>query len=287
MELLKKILIVDDEKFVTDALEGFFHSRGYKIFKAEDGQECLNLLKSESPDLVLLDIKLPKINGIEVLKLIRKDYPRIKVIIMTAYDMEYRTAVDNIGCDGFFVKPLLIDELTQEVEKLLSGEKRVFSSERKIKAVASAEGKKARILIISPRNLISDLVKEFFSKREACGGIYEVSASSFENGPEEIEHIKKFQPDIILIDVALVGMISELGVALMKLPEPPKEIVLFGDPADKWEDAEELIRRGTKFIDTPQDLHNIKDSVREVLERLNNAIREICAKYGLSNKEAD
>ncbi|MBI4706911.1 MAG: response regulator [Candidatus Omnitrophica bacterium] len=291
MENLKKILIVDDEKFVTDALEEFFHSKGYRIFKAQDGQACLDIIKSEKLDLVLLDIKLPKIDGIEILKLLRRDYPEVKVIIMTAYDFEYKTKVDNIGCDAFFVKPLLIDELMQEVENLLSAGVKISKQQRDIipqlaeeVEFSVSEGMLpcAKLLIVSPRDLISSLLKDYFTQQQICEGIYVVA----ESGLEQLDYIKKFQPDIILLDVALVGVLGEFGDILIKMPHPPKEIILFGDPAVKWEEAEILIKRGTKFIEMPMDLHDMTYPIRETIERLSNAVKEVCIKYHLFSKEA-
>jgi len=289
MDTLKNILIVDDERFVTDTLEGFFRSKGYRIFKAEDGQACLNIIKNEKLDLVLLDIKLPRVDGIEILKLLHKDYPSVKVIIMTAYDMEYKAVVDSIGCDAFFVKPLLIDELTGKVEELLAQDKAIFRNTEENPEVVPYPPKKplssfpekmlpkARLLIVSPRSLISDLLKDFFAQRPICNGIYEV----VETGLEQLDYIKKFKPDIILLDVALVGMLGEFGLTLMNMPQPPKEIILFGDPAATWEEAETLIKRGTKFIQMPLDLHDKTASVKDTIERLNNAVKEVCLKYQL------
>jgi len=287
MGTLRKILIVDDEKFVTDTLEGFFHSKGYEIFKAEDGQACLKIIKSEKLDLVLLDIKLPKVDGIEVLKLLRRDHPEVKVIIMTAYDMEYKTMIDIIGCDAFFIKPLLIDELTGKVEELLSEKKFSGVGSSKTVNLAHLPDKpqivlseknlpKARILIVSPRNLIADLLRSYFTNKEVSNGVFEVS----ESGLEQLEYIKKFKPEIILLDVALVGMLGEFGLTMMKFTQPPKEIILFGDPALKWEEAEMLIKRGTKFIEMKVDSPE-KAPLGDTLQRLNNAVREVCIKYGL------
>ncbi|MBI5145161.1 MAG: response regulator [Candidatus Omnitrophica bacterium] len=287
------VLIVDDEKFLTDTLGAFLKSKGYNIFKAEDGQTTLNIIKNEMLDLVLLDIKLPGVDGIEILRLMRRDYPQVKVIVMTAYDMEYKQRVDDIGYDAFFLKPLLLDDLTREIERLLSGEKTATPlAEDKIKNTRQPvqgpqftplEGAlpKARLLIVSPRNLISGLLKDYFSKREICNGIYEIT----ESGLEQLEHIRKFQPDIVLLDIALVGMLGEFGLTLMNLPQPPKEIILFGDPAVKWEEVEALTRRGTRFIEIPSDLHDKGYPIKDTIERLDNAVKDVCIKYGLVKKE--
>ncbi len=292
MEAQKKVLIVDDEKFVTDALEGFLHPRGYEVFKAEDGQLCLDIIKNQAPDLVLLDIRLPKVDGIEILRLLRSDYSNIKVIVMTAYDREYKDAVDGIGCDFFFIKPLLIDDLLDKVEELLSEsgttERMAIGTTQKMpqktEYVTPEESlPKARLLIVSPRGLISGLLKDYFMRKDLCNGVYEV----LESGLEQSEYIRKFQPDIIILDVALVGLLGEFGLTLIKMPNPPKEIILFGDPAVKWEEAEVLIKRGTKFIEMPMEFHHDSLLFQETLQRLNAAVKEVCLKYFLVAKEVD
>lgn len=289
MQAQRKILIVDDEKFVTDTLEGFFSHGGFKIFKAEDGEACLNIIKNEPLDLVLLDIKLPKVDGIEILKILRQDYPQVKVIVMTAYDMEYKNKIDSIGCEAFFLKPLLIDELTAKIEELLSGGKisvamaqavdkdTSFVAQKTPSDILGSVKPKTRILIVSPRVLISNLLKDYFTNKEAAQGIYEVS----ESGLEQLEYIKKFKPDIILLDVAFVGMIGEFGTTLMKIPQPPKEIILFGDPAASWEEIEMLVKRGMRFIETALDLHDRKHPIGEAILRLHNAVKDVCVKYAL------
>jgi len=274
--MAQKILIVDDEKFVTDALEGFFHSKGYHIFKTEDGEAALKIIEKETLDLVLLDIKLPKVDGIRLLTYLRRDYLRTKVIVMTAYDLEYKQRVDSVGCDAFFIKPLLIEDLTRTVEQLLSEEMPTMPVQPPA-AISEEPLHKTRLLIVSPRLLISKLVKDYFSNPEACKGNYE----ALETGMAQLEQLKKFQPDIILMDVALVGLLGEFGTTLMRMPHPPKEIILFGDPAIKWEEVEVLIRRGVRFVEIASDLHDRKYPIDETIQRLHNAIKEACVKYGL------
>ena len=282
----KKILIVDDEKFVTDTLEGFFRSKGYEIFKAEDGQTSLSVITNEKPDLVLLDIKLPKVDGMEILKLLRQYYSKVKVIVMTAYSVEYKKIAESIGFDDFFVKPILVDELLVRVEELLSEAKPPISSQEVKKEIPDNSSAaipvnilpKARILVISPRDLIIDLLKEYFTNQEICNGIYEVSG----HGLEQLESSKDFNPDIVLFDLALVGLLGAFGLTLMKMPKPPKETIIFGDPATKWEEAEERLKKGARFVEMRLDLKDAAP-IKNTLQLLNNAVREVCAKYRLFN----
>ncbi|MFA4889188.1 MAG: response regulator [Candidatus Omnitrophota bacterium] len=258
MQLTRKILIVDDEKFVTDSLESLFLRRGHQTFKAEDGQACLELIKRENPHLVLLDLKLPKLNGIEVLRIIRRDYPQLKTIVLTAYGSECRKIVEAIGCDAFFQKPLLIDELARKAEELLSAKSQVAAA---ITPVLNSRNlvPQARLLIVSPRKAITDLLREYFGRKDTAGGIYEITFA----GIEQLEEIRKLAADIILLDVELIGALGEFGMNLMKLSQSSKEVILFGDPAALWQQPD-----------------------RETLKRLSESIKEVCVKHNLVSKEA-
>ena len=89
------ILIVDDQVELTKILGEYFRvKKGYNVLTATDGKVALNVIREQTPELVLLDMKLPSVNGLEILKILRKDYPGTKVIVMTAYDTEFKKEID-------------------------------------------------------------------------------------------------------------------------------------------------------------------------------------------------
>lgn len=103
----KKILIVDDEKDPRSALATAFRNEGFEVFEAGDGEEGLQLVLKEKPDLILLDIIMPKINGLEVLERIKGDEStkHIKVILLTVLeDMESVSRAIEHGGQDYFVK---------------------------------------------------------------------------------------------------------------------------------------------------------------------------------------
>ena len=81
----KKILIVDDEKELCNTLREILAEEGYQAFCAHSGQSALEMIKKEKPDLVLLDIYMPKMDGIEVLNRVKKIDKKIVVVMITAY----------------------------------------------------------------------------------------------------------------------------------------------------------------------------------------------------------
>ncbi len=112
------ILIIDDDPYITTLLENYFKREGYKTYTSYKGKPALKLLHSISIDVVLCDIRLPDIEGIQLLKYIRKLSPEAVVIMMTAY-AEIRAAVESIkaGAFEYVTKPVLPDEISDIVRK--------------------------------------------------------------------------------------------------------------------------------------------------------------------------
>jgi DNA-binding response OmpR family regulator len=85
---LGKILVVDDEREILDLLTDHLEDEGYAVSQAVDGEQALEGARREPPDLVLLDITIPGVNGLEVLRRLRRDHPKIPVIMITGIEDE-------------------------------------------------------------------------------------------------------------------------------------------------------------------------------------------------------
>jgi len=107
-----KILICDDEEGIRESLKlilGDF----YDLILTEDGNQCLEVLgNSDDIGLVLMDIKMPQVNGLETLKAIQEKHPDVKVIIITGYkSVETATEAVKLGASGYIVKPFKSEEI--------------------------------------------------------------------------------------------------------------------------------------------------------------------------------
>ncbi|MEI7026441.1 response regulator [Paenibacillus sp. y28] len=112
----KKVLIVDDQNGIRVLLMEVFSSEGYNTFQASNGKTALEIVKRDVPDLVLLDMKIPGMDGLEILKHIKSMNPDIKVIMMTAYgELDMIKEATDMGALMHFTKPFDIDELRQAV----------------------------------------------------------------------------------------------------------------------------------------------------------------------------
>ena len=120
----KKILIVDDEPGIVRLLSMRLKAKGYEVFEAFDGLECVKIAEEEVPDLILLDIKMPVMSGIAAFeKLIQLDITKeIPVIFMTAYPkLEVKNQVLYMGAKGFISKPFISKDLELIIEGVING----------------------------------------------------------------------------------------------------------------------------------------------------------------------
>ena len=113
-----KLLIVDDEVEICDFLKSFFEERNYEVKTASSGQAALTTAEQFKPHVVLLDIKMPSMDGIQVLGNLKKKFPRTKVIMVTA--LETRDKIEEclrLGADNYITKPLSLEYLENDVRE--------------------------------------------------------------------------------------------------------------------------------------------------------------------------
>ncbi len=113
---VKTVLVVDDEQAIIDVLKFNLVKEGYRILEAKDGQTGLEIALRERPDLIMLDIMLPKIDGLTVCKRVKNVY-NIPIIILTARDTEIDKIVGlELGADDYITKPFSVRELVARVK---------------------------------------------------------------------------------------------------------------------------------------------------------------------------
>ena len=117
----KRILVVDDEKDMLDIIKDRLEAHGYEVETLTDGLQCIEFLKEHSADLILLDIEMPEMDGIEVLEVVHRDYPHIPVIMLSATTTR-ATARGTLerGAVDYILKPFSPEELMEKVRKYTS-----------------------------------------------------------------------------------------------------------------------------------------------------------------------
>jgi DNA-binding response OmpR family regulator len=116
----KRILVVDDENSLRAALSTLLKDQGYDVSTAEDGDVAIEMLSSRSFDLILLDLKMPNVDGHEVLRFVKDKDPETKVIMLTGF-ADLKNALDSkgLGADNFIAKPFDRRELLRAIHRIL------------------------------------------------------------------------------------------------------------------------------------------------------------------------
>ncbi len=117
----RKILVVDDEDALRTVLSSELVSEGYDVGTAGDGDEAITEFQKKVYDLVLLDIKMPRMNGFEVLRFIKDKHPKTKVIMLTGFaDLKNAIESKKLGAEDFVSKPYDLVDLLTTIERVMS-----------------------------------------------------------------------------------------------------------------------------------------------------------------------
>ena len=260
-----KILVVDDETTMLETLSGFFGSRGYQLMTAASAEAALKLLGEEQPALAFIDIKLPGMNGLELLKVIKRDYPAVKTFVLTAYDEENKKAAEAIGIDAFFAKPIGLDALKKKVVEVLA------DSERRLEKLAKrapVEGvPSAKLLFVSEvlpheEDRLTPYLRACFTDESRCGGRYEVEFAHTINDAQQ--KLMSFKPDVVLINFDSLYQIpcGQIASRIVESPYRPKEVIVYGlnlEAADK-QTIEQL---GIQYVDQRRSFAKLVVAVRQ------------------------
>jgi two-component system alkaline phosphatase synthesis response regulator PhoP len=168
---MKKILIVEDEEDMVTGLTFNLEARDYQVIAAYDGEEGYQKALEEKPDLVILDLMLPKRNGYEVCKNLKQEIPELPIIMLTAKSQEAEIVTGlELGADDYITKPFSVLELLARIKSVL---RRTKSGSRTPDVYRSADleidfrkystQKKGQALTLSPREY--EILKYFIERR--------------------------------------------------------------------------------------------------------------------------
>lgn len=124
-EAKKKILVVDDEPDIVETLKMRLEANGYEVLVATDGNTAYDKARSDAPDLIILDLMLPKMDGYKVCGLLKKDtrYNKIPIIMFTARTQESDKALgEEVGANAYIAKPFEPQVLLVKIKELLGGQ---------------------------------------------------------------------------------------------------------------------------------------------------------------------
>jgi len=193
------ILVIDDERLLCDLLQNLLREHGHEVFTAYNGREGVASFRQRRPRFTLLDLNLPDINGIEVLKEIREIDPQSAVIILTgcATDQLERQARE-LGITDFLIKDLSFDVLIGTVERAMQEPGSPTTAATSV-GVPPTLREKHSILIVDDEAQMRDMLTQYLSKQ----GYHVLSA---QDGLAAVSLAERERPHLIVLDINMPGM---------------------------------------------------------------------------------
>lgn len=313
----QSVLVVDDEKRLTEFFQNFFTKLGYQMQVALSGEEALKAVEQNQPALVLLDMRMPGVDGVQVLKTVKERFPKVKVVVMTSYDEEYRKAADQYHADAFFPKPPGLADLTRKIEELLKPDdppeqaavletppelvpkaRLLFIGFGKV-SVFSIEGALHRVGQGSlPPDEADDEIKDYDETKDyPDAGLYEWDEATTRK--EVLQKLKEQRPDFVFILVDWfdheVGFFetrrvtaSDVVAEMLRSKYAPKDVFVISggswDYTGQRAQEEKSVETGGSLLEEPFWL---SPDFEKQSAKISRILWEKCKKFGLMTKRPE
>jgi PAS domain S-box-containing protein len=260
-----KILLTDDNTEFSLNLKDILEDKGYEVFISKDGFSALDFVRHTSVDLVLMDIKMPVMNGVETYKKMKFLIPDVPVIMLTGFAVEELIHESlQLGVYSCLCKPLDFDELFTNIRNAVrSGKKQVK------KSVSTREqgnpGERYQILIIDDNVEFAENLRDILTDHQ-----YGVSSAA--DGTSAMELLRKQEFDLVLIDINLPDIFGLDLVEKMSALAPRQEYIIITGHGT-LETAVEAVKQKkiVSFEMKPIDNHHLLSLINQIKERKNAA----------------
>lgn len=240
-----KLLVVDDEPGICDILKRIFSPMGFTVLTATNGQSAISIVNKEKPKVVLLDIKMLGMSGLEVLKEVKKIDNSIKVIMVTVMDDEKtKTEAKKLGADDFVIKPFISDQLEEIVMREI------------------AQIIKPKILLVDDETDVVERLANIILRR------FNSIVEKAYDGKEALGKLKGDTFDLVLLDIKMPGL-SGIDVIKEAVKFTPQTKIIAISGYDSKEVADEALKAGAfDFLPKPLTKEAIELKLKHVLTQI-------------------
>lgn len=260
-----RVLLVDDERDFVESTARALGRRGFETQTAGDGTEALRLLEMVGFDAVLLDVKMPGVDGTEVFYEVKRRWPRTAIVMLTGHGTDRHSfELTRGGAAGYLAKPSSIEEIVATLSKAVE-EARKDEPEPSDKPPEEPSG-----LILEPtepRVLLVDDEAEFLRSMTPALRRRGMEVSTAGNGQEGLDVLAETVVDVVVLDMKMPGLSGMETLKAIKRSWPLVEvIVLTGHPS--LETAVEAVKHGAyDFLVKPADVEAVTEKIREAFRK--------------------
>ena len=243
-----RILVVDDDAGTAETLGDILEAKGYEVEIASGGLQALALVQAKQHDVIFLDIKMPQMNGVEVLRRVKAMRPGSVVIMMTAYALpELMAEAERLGAQAILAKPLPLDRIIQFLEELAPTRP---------------------VLIVEKNPTLARTLKEFLQA-------HEYPTICVEGITHASEAMRQFHPDVVLLELeSLLSGDGEVLRAIHNVDPSCTLVVLIGEDEERKSVPDHTLSQGARlYLQKSLQPAQVLEHVAEV--RVERAVRKL------------
>jgi len=254
-----KILVIDDDRMNCELIQSVFTRHGYEVLSATSGIEGLTLFRRHAPRVTILDLRMPEMDGLTVLKEIRAYDPHGPVIILGGgATEEQENQARGLRVTDFIRKGLSLDVLVECVNRVVQLPVKSVSVLPGVTGSAASADKEETILVVDDEPLVRDLLVQFLSLRG-------YRALGVKDGAEALSMVEQAPPDLILLDLIMPGMDGVEVLRQLRQREYRGGVIIITGSHDEERLDEAWVMEPQEVIGKPVDLEQLLTSIQLVL----------------------
>ena len=254
-----KILVIDDDRMNCELIQSVFTRHGYQVLSATSGIEGLTLFRQQAPRVTILDLRMPEMDGLTVLKEIRAYDPHAPVIILGGgATEEQENQARGLRVTDFIRKGLSLDVLVECVNRVVQLPAKSVPAVRGVAGSAAVADTGETILVVDDEPLVRDLLVQFLSLRG-------YRAFGVKDGIEALSMVEQAPPDLILLDLLMPGMDGVEVLRQLRQREYRGEVIIITGSHDEDSLDEAWAMGPQEVIGKPIDLEQLLMSIQLVL----------------------
>jgi len=264
----KKVLIVDDEERVVKSIAGVLEDEGFRIAKAQSGEEAIKVFQEEGPDVTLLDIWMPGMDGIEVLKRLKWIAPECQVIMISGHaTISTAMAAVKLGAFDFIEKPLSLDVLLMTIHRALDHQKELVTVEQSGEIITEGPFQDKKIFL---KEMAEDPVGPSLASVQEGTPSFQKAAKGKGTSLWPQRTLKQ---SMVLYGT---GLFSGKKTGLLLQPLPPRSGILFGNIS-----ADEVVPAHVDYVETTESATSLKKG--RAIARTVEHFMAVLHAYGITN----
>lgn len=254
-----KILVIDDDRMNCELIQSVFTRHGYQVLTATSGIEGLTIFRQHAPRVTILDLRMPEMDGLTVLKEIRAYDPHAPVIILGGgATEEQENQARGLRVTDFLRKGLSLNVLVECVNRVVQLPARSASALPGAVDSAAVADTGETILVVDDEPLVRDLLVQFLSLRG-------YRALGVKDGAEALSMVEQAPPDLILLDLVMPGMDGAEVLRQLRQREYTGGVIIITGSHDEDRLDEAWVMGPQEVIGKPVDLEQLLTSIQLVL----------------------